>query len=191
MKNAKQGNTEPMKEQTNYKTFDFYCLLFFILAFIGWAWEVLLYLFSEHAFINRGVYKGPYLPLYGAGGLLIYFCFHGLKKHPIPVFLGSFVLSSVLEYMTSWFLEAKWGIRWWDYSDHFLNINGRICLLGAFVFGVGGTVLVCLFFPLYEKMMKKVPQKVRVFLMILFLLIFVIDAAKAAIRPNMGEGISY
>ena len=39
--------------------FEYYVLLFFILAFTGWLWEVALFFFTEHAFINRGVYRGP------------------------------------------------------------------------------------------------------------------------------------
>lgn len=180
-----------MKEKKKIYSFDFYCLLFFLLAFLGWIWEVGLYFFTEHAFVNRGVFEGPYLPVYGAGGLLIYFLFHRLRKRPFLVFTGALTICSVLEYMTSWFLEKKWGIRWWDYNGHFLNINGRICLLGAIAFGICGVVLVCLLFPIYEKVIERIPQKRRIALMLLFLLIFVADAAWAAVVPNMGKGISY
>ena len=180
-----------MNEKKDIRSFAFYCLLFFVLAFLGWLWEVGLYFFTEHTFVNRGVYKGPYLPIYGAGGVLIYFMFHRMKKHPFWVFFGSILLCCTLEYATGWFLEEKWGIRWWDYSDHFLNLNGRICLLSTIAFGICGTGLVCLIFPFYEKMYAKIPYKLRNSLMILFLLIFLADAASAADFPNVGKGISY
>ena len=122
--------------------FDYYVLLFFGLAFIGWLWEVGLYLATEHAFINRGVYRGPYLPIYGAGGLALCLLLRPLRRKPVRVFLLSMALCSGLEYFTSWFLERLWGIRWWDYSGHAWNLNGRICLLGAVVFGLGGTGLI-------------------------------------------------
>lgn len=179
-----------MKIRKNIKSFDFYCILFFTLAFIGWLWEVLLYFFTEHAFINRGVYQGPYLPVYGVGGMMLYILLYRMKKKPWLVFFCSLVLCSVLEYFTSWFLEMRWGIRWWDYSGHFLNINGRICLLGALAFGIGGMVLVCFLMPFYERAIRKVPAKLRVMLSILLLLLFAADAAYAGIRPNMGYGIS-
>ncbi|MCM1221168.1 MAG: putative ABC transporter permease, partial [Lachnospiraceae bacterium] len=79
------------------RTFDYYALLFFSVAFIGWLWEVLLYFFTDHAFINRGVYRGPYLPIYGAGGLLLCFFLRRLKEKPFLVFLLSMLLCSVLE----------------------------------------------------------------------------------------------
>ncbi len=179
-----------MKNKKLPHEFDYYVLLFFILAFIGWLWEVVLYFITAHAFINRGVYRGPYLPVYGVGGLLLYFLFHSYQKKPIRVFLMSAAVCSVLEYLTSFFLERRWGIRWWDYSGHFLNINGRICLMGAAAFGVGGAVLVCLFFPLYEKIYLKMNRKWRTRICLLMLAIFAADATYCAVRPNVGYGIS-
>lgn len=179
-----------MKENRISRKFDYYVLLFFVMAFLGWGWEVLLYLCTEHAFINRGVYRGPYLPVYGVGGLLLCFLFRKMRKKPLLVFLLSAAVCSLLEYFTSWFLEILWGIRWWDYSSHFLNLNGRICLTGAVVFGLGGTVLVCLLLPLYEKVYGKIPPKWRIGVCLLLLLLFIADATYCAVRPNTGWGIS-
>lgn len=170
--------------------FDYYVLLFFLLAFLGWFWEVALYFITEHAFINRGVYRGPYLPVYGVGGLLLCLFFRSLRNKPICAFFLSAVLCSVLEYFTSFFLERRFGIRWWDYSGHFLNVNGRICLLGMVTFGVGGTMLVCLFLPFYEKIYQKISEKWRRAVCVILLLVFVMDAAYCTTRPNTGHGIS-
>ena len=189
-KNTAFGHSIIMIKRKNILRFDFYCILFFVLAFFGWVWEVLLYLITQHAFINRGVYQGPYLPIYGVGGMLLYLLLHRLKKNPLLVFFSSLVVCSLLEYFTSWFLEMRWGIRWWDYSDHFMNIGGRICLLGAVCFGIGGTILVCLFMPFYEKIFERIPAKIRVIVSVILILLFVADAAYAGIRPNTGFGIT-
>ena len=180
-----------MKNKLSSDRFYFYVLLFFIAAFAGWLWEVLLVLLTEHAFINRGVYKGPYLPIYGAGGLLLCVLLSRLKKRPFIVFSLSLSVCTVLEYLTSFFLERKWGIRWWDYSSHFLNLNGRVCLLGAIVFGLGGTALVCLFLPFYEKLYEQIPLKWRKIICLFLLLLFIVDGAWCAMHPNVGAGISY
>lgn len=185
------GHSETMKKKSLPHNFDFYVLLFFIAAFAGWLWEVLLFFFTEHAFINRGVYEGPYLPIYGVGGLLLCILLWRMKKKPLPVFLLSLSVCTVLEYLTSLFLEQKWGIRWWDYSGHYLNLNGRVCLLGAVVFGLGGTALVCLFLPFYEKLYDQIPEKWRKTASIFLLLVFITDGARCAMHPNTGTGISF
>lgn len=175
----------------NFHEFDYYVLLFFSIAFLGWIWEVLLYFFTEHALINRGVYRGPYLPVYGVGGLLLCLCFSSARRKPVRVFIFSSVICCVLEYLTSFFLERRFGIRWWDYSGHFLNINGRICLLGAAAFGIGGAGLVCLYLPLYEKIYFKILKTWRIVFCLLALAAFVADGAYCAMQPNVGKGITY
>lgn len=188
----KTDNSEEQNQITskNIHDFGYYVLLFFILSFVGWIWEVSLYFFTSHAFINRGVYRGPYLPIYGVGGILLCLLFRSLRKRPLRVFFFSMLLCSVLEYLTSYYLEQHWGIRWWDYSSHFLNISGRICLLGAVVFGLGGTALICLFLPLYDRLYLKIPKKWLIPLCLLLILLFVADATYCTMRPNTGRGIS-
>ena len=166
-------------------------LLFFCLAFVGWLWEVLLFLLTDHAFINRGVYRGPYLPIYGVGGVLLCFLLRRYRGKPFLVFALSMVVCSVLEYLTSYLLEVRWGIRWWDYSGHVLHVNGRICLAGAVVFGLGGTGLVCLLLPAYDRLYGKLPGKWRGVLSIVLLLLFVADATYCTMSPNTGQGITF
>ena len=179
-----------MKTKTALRPFEYYVLLFFTIAFAGWLWEVVLYLFTEHAMINRGVYRGPYLPIYGVGGLLLCLFLRSLRKRPVTVFLISMLICSMIEYLTSFFLEKRWGIRWWDYSRHFLNLQGRICLMGAIAFGLGGSLLICLFLPMYEKLYDKLSGKWRIGVALVLLVIFGVDAAYSAISPNVGYGIS-
>ena len=179
-----------IEEKSGNTPFEYYTLLFFLLAWAGWLWEVLLYLITEHAWINRGIYRGPYLPIYGIGGMLLSLFLHQWKNRPIRVFLVSAVSCAVLEYAASFFLEQKWGIRWWDYSGHFLNIHGRICLLGTVAFGIGGAFLVCIFLPLYDRFYEKLNAKWRRILVLALLLIFAADAAYCAVKPNVGYGIT-
>ena len=179
-----------MKTRRMSHEFDYYALLFFILAFVGWLWEVLLYLYTDHAFINRGIYRGPYLPIYGVGGVLLCFLLRPLHKKPLRVFLLSAAACSVLEYFTGCFLEALWGIRWWDYSGHALNLNGRVCLAGAVVFGLGGTALVCLLLPVYDRLYRRIPAGWRIAICLVLLLAFIADATYCAVRPNTGRGIT-
>lgn len=178
---------DEMKEQ---RRVDFYILLFFLLSFLGWLWEGAIYLVTAHEFVNRGIYKGPYLPVYGVGGLLLWFLLHRFSRKPVRTFLLSALICSVLEYMTGNFLEWRWGLRWWDYSGYFMNLNGYICLLSAAAFGLAGVVLNCLLMPLYMKVYHKVPEKWRIALSLLLLAIIIADATYCAVRPQTGENIT-
>lgn len=183
-----------MENRTGYGFF-FYTPLFFMLSFTGWLWEALIYFIQEGQFINRGVLFGPWLPVYGCGGIALTMLLRGWGQKPVRVFFLSMLICSVLEYLVSWCLERVWGIRWWDYSNDFLNISGRICLWGSLMFGLGGWLLVCYIVPylrfIYRKLWKI--DKARTILELVCLgliLVFVADAAWAADFPNMGKGIS-
>lgn len=182
-----------MKTEENdltFRTFDFYILLFFLISFAGWLWEVGLYFVTEHTWINRGVYQGPYLPIYGVGGILLWFLLQRLHKRPLWTFMLSMGICSILEYVTSVLLERMWGVRWWDYSGHFMNMNGRICLLGAVCFGLGGMLLNCYLLPRYMKLYHRISPKWRRILCGICLVVFILDITYCAVRPNMGYGIT-
>lgn len=170
--------------------FDYYVLLFFTTAFAGWLWEVLLYLATAHTFVNRGVYRGPYLPIYGIGCIILILLFHKLRRHPTAVFVFSCILCTTLEYYSGVWLEWKWGVRWWDYSSHLCNINGYICLGSSIGFGLGGMLLICVFQPVFNKYYHRMTIATRTTLCVLFVLIFIADAAYCAMLPNTGEHIN-
>ncbi len=172
------------------RTFDFYVILFFLVSFAGWLWEVGIFLVTERDWINRGVYNGPDLRLDGVGGRLLWFLLHRLHKRPFVTFLLSAVLCSALEYFTSVILEWRWGVRWWDYSGYRFNLNGRICLLGAVCFGLGGMALNCYLMPLYLRLYHKISRRWRLILCGIFLALFLLDITYCAVSPNMGHGIS-
>lgn len=169
---------------------DFYILLFFLASFVGWLWEMGIYLVTEHALINRGAFYGPYLPIYGVGGLLLWFLLQRFHQRKILTFVLSMVICSILEYGTGAFLEWKWGMRWWDYSEHFMNLNGHICLLGAVCFGLGGMILNCYVMPYYMKLYHKIPVKWRRRLCGVCLTVFAADLIYCLIRPHTGENVT-
>ena len=180
-----------MKDMERRFSFDFYLLLFFLVSFLGWVWEVCIYLVKERQFVNRGILTGPWLPIYGAGALFLYFLLNRWKKKPVSVFLVSMAVCSVLEYCAGYFLEKMWGVKWWDYSGMPFNLNGHICLLSCLMFGAGGVLLVSFLIPLYTKLYQRLPKRAGIAVGLFLLVLFVIDAAYSADFPNVGRGITY
>ena len=165
-------------------------LFFFTFAFIGWIWEVLLHLVTEGTFVNRGTMFGPWLPIYGTGAILILALLKPFRKRPVLYFIASMILAGILEYTTSWYLETFKGMKWWDYTGYFLNINGRICLEGLIVFGLGAAAVTYFIGPLLNYYFKKIKPKIAVFICILLTLGFTVDFIYSFKHPNIGQGIT-
>ncbi len=166
-------------------------LMFFIFAFIGWIWEVSLFFVNEGRFVNRGMLHGPWLPIYGSGGLLILTLLYKLRKNSLVQFFSAVVLCGLVEYFTAFALEIIHdGQKWWDYTGYFLNLHGRICAEGLLVFGLGGVAVVYLLAPLLDNLLKKANQKILAVIACILVIIFAADAVYSGAHPNTGEGIT-
>ena len=171
--------------------FFYYVWLFFLLSIFGWLWEGFLYLFKDDVYVNRGFLSGPWLPIYGMGGIMLELLFHKWRDRPIMTFVSSMILCTGLEYLVGWYLELTWGVKWWDYSEMPLNLHGRICLMSSLLFGLGGMLLVWVISPLFYSLYRKVPLSVRVAFGLFGIVFFAADAAYSAMIPHAGAGITY
>ena len=132
------------------RVFEEFFIWLIIYSVIGWIYETILCSVREKRFVNRGFLNGPYCPIYGIGALLNIIFLDDIKN-PILLFLAAAILTSVLEYITSWLLEKLFHARWWDYTNEKFNLNGRIFLLGAIAFGSFSVILLFFVQPFTEK----------------------------------------
>lgn len=166
-------------------------MMFFSFSLIGWIWEVSLHLISDGTFVNRGVLHGPWLPIYGTGGILILVLLTRMRKKPWLEFICGVLLAGIVEYFTAWNLETTHGgQKWWDYSGYFLNLHGRICAEGLLVFGLGGLAVVYFAAPLLDNLFRKISSKIIIPLCIVLLILFTADQAYSKSNPNTGDGIT-
>lgn len=164
--------------------------LFFTYSLVGWLWEVIFYLASTGQFVNRGTMHGPWLPIYGCGGLLIIVLLKPFREKPWMLFFGTVIVCGGVEYFTSWILEKMFNQRWWDYTGYFMNLNGRICLEGLLVFGMAGFAFTYVISPMLDDYYKKMQDKHRKILCIALMALFVADIVWSFMAPNIGEGIT-
>ena len=166
-------------------------VFFFIFSFIGWLWEVMLVLVRHGVYANRGFLHGPWLPIYGFGGILILIALYRFRSRPVLHTVMIALLCGSMEYLTSVILERlHGGVRWWDYSGYFMNINGRVCIEALLVFVISGTAVVYIIAPLLDDLLKRLPKKLITVLCILFGIVFLIDAVYSQLVPNSGYGIT-
>lgn len=141
-------------------------LLFILFAVCGWIYEVIWTRFDDGVWVNRGYLFGPWLPIYGFGGMLVYAIFGKLIKKPVYIgklnirFLLLFIyiclITTVVELAATYIIEL-FGTPFtvlWDYSDHFLNFQGRICLDASARFGVLGLMIIYGALPIYNKLIN-------------------------------------
>lgn len=159
-------------------------LFFFTFCIIGWIWEVLTTILLKGVLVNRGVLYGPWLPIYGVGGVSVVIWFRRFAKRPVPTFLLIAVFCGVIEFFTSVLLEKLYGHRWWDYTGYFLNIDGRICLEGILIFAFAGCASIYLICPALNNFYNKIYTRVRLIIAIILLSFFLADVGISAAIPN-------
>lgn len=151
-------------------------LLFIIYSFVGYIIEIIsCSLNSKKLVLNRGFFLGPYLPIYGISCLLMGSFIIRYKDDLFTVFVMSAFVCTTVEYITSYVLEKIFKARWWDYSDRKFNLEGRVCLGNAFLFGVGGVFFTYVLNPLVVSMLDKLPLLALRIISIVLMVIFLVD----------------
>lgn len=151
-------------------------LSFFIYSFLGYLIEIVNCSIREKKIVlNRGFFLGPYLPIYGVSCLLMEVLILRYKNDLFTVFVMSSFISTTLEYVTSYILEKIFKARWWDYSDHKFNIEGRVCLFNAFLFGLGGIAFVYILNPFVTYLINLLPLILFRIITVILLTVFLAD----------------
>ncbi len=109
---------------------------FLIYSFLGWIYESSFVSIRDQKPTNRGFLIGPFLPLYGFGGTLVYVFLRPLSHIPTLLFVGGMLLATFIEYLTSWGMEKLFHAQWWDYSEEPYNVRGRIALIPSMFWGI-------------------------------------------------------
>ena len=156
-----------------------YLLYFFVYAFLGWVLETVFSYFVLGYFDNRGFLIGPICPIYGFGMLILIMWLSRYKDNNIKLFVISAIVLTFFEYVVGYALDAIFQLKWWDYTNDFFNINGRVCLSYALGWGIIAIIVIKYIHPFIVKLLKKIKNKARFLLedsvLKLFFVILVMD----------------
>lgn len=162
------------------KKLSYLFLIFLTYAVIGWCYEIFLeVIVYKWGFSNRGFLFGPYCPVYGFGTVLLLFCLDKIRKQrkwysPLLVFLGTVFLTTALELVTSYAMEAVIGHWQWDYTKYAIQFDGRIALNPSIRFGLGGLFFLYGVQPVLEKIFAYLGEKrCRKVAAVLFSVVFI------------------
>ena len=99
---------------------------------------------------------GPFCIIYGFGAVAVYLISTALKRKNLPLQFALFsVAGALVEYFGSLFQEIVFGSTSWDYSSHFLNIDGRVSLQMTLIWGILGITFVRFAFPSLVRLLGK------------------------------------
>ena len=166
-------------------------LLFFLFSAAGWAWEVALGLVTAGQAVNRGFLRGPWLPVYGVGGVLLLGLLRGLRGRPWALLPASALVGGAVEYSAALLLEGLFRRRWWDYSGWAGNLQGRVCLASMAAFALAGWLVVEWAGPALARRLAELPPGVRRICCRGVSLLFALDWAAALLLPHTGPGITF
>lgn len=108
---------------------------FYFYCFFGWCFESSYVSIKKRKLVNRGFMRGPFLPLYGSGAIMMLLVSMPFQDNLILVYLAGCVGATVLEYVTGVTMEALFKVRYWDYSNQKLNFQGHICFSSSLAWG--------------------------------------------------------
>ncbi len=144
--------------RTKYLTFRDYAEYFLIFCMFGWLYESFWCCMVERniGFVNRGVLFGPWLPIYGFGMLGILAILKKYKiENPWKIFFVGTIFSVLVELIGSYIAQACGLWPLWDYSEYFLNFQGRIAFKQGLMFGFLTLAGMCLIYPRIIKLQEK------------------------------------
>lgn len=157
-------------------------IYFFMYSFLGYLCEVAYCSVPQRRLVNRGFLYGPYLPIYGFGALIIVLFLKPAHAWPVLVFILALVLTSALEYFSSWLMEKLFSVKLWDYSSYRFNLNGRVCLKNSVLFGIMGILVEYLVQPFCSSLISKIPDIALRYVAELIVVVMAVDTTVSVLK---------
>ncbi|MCM1122800.1 MAG: putative ABC transporter permease [Eubacterium sp.] len=118
----------------HYKTFQ-WLFFFYMYCFFGWCFESAYVSAKSRKLVNRGFMRGPFLPLYGSGAIMMLVVSMPFQDNVWLTYIAGVIGATALEYVTGVAMEALFKVRYWDYSNQPFNFQGHICLSSSLAWG--------------------------------------------------------
>ena len=153
---------------------------FIIYSVLGYIIETIYGMITKGVWESRQSFLyGPFCGIYGLGAVVMIICLHKFPRKFNTLFIGGFIVGSIVEYVVSFVGEMLLGVKWWDYSNMPLNINGRICVYFSVFWGFLGIYLIASLNPKVDKIINWIKSKfktykaLKTFVMTVFILLMI------------------
>lgn len=133
---------------------------FYIYCFLGWCFESAFVSAKSHKWVNRGFMRGPFLPLYGSGAMMMYVVSLPFQDNIILTYIAGVIGATALEYVTGVAMETLFKVRYWDYSSKPFNFQGHICLRSSIAWGFLTILMTRVIHKPIERLVMSIPLNV-------------------------------
>lgn len=165
--------------------------IFFLGSFLAWLMQGgLMSNNTTGTMIKFGVLSGPWMPMYGAIGILSLLFFTKCRKNPVLTFLLTACTAGVIQASTGSFLQRTYNMRWWDFSNYYLNVQGLTCLQAMVTIALVCMMFFYIFAPYIDQWLSHRNPKVALILALVLVVIFILDVVHGAGSPNAASAIS-
>lgn len=137
-------------------------LAYFILySIIGYIIETIFGIITKGTWESRQSFLyGPFCGIYGVGAVIMILSLQHFNQNNNRLFIGGFIVGSIVEYIISWYGDVFLHVKWWDYSDMPLNINGRICVFFSLFWGLLAIYLISYVNPKVDRLINWIKSKI-------------------------------
>lgn len=142
----------------------------------------------ERKLINTGFLIGPFCPIYGIGACIMFLFLSGLKDHILLLFTISLFSMSIWEYLVGVLLEKLFNTKYWDYSDHKFNIQGRVCLTNSICWGVIGVLFIHFIHPFIQQIIGNIDITILHYVISIVTLVFIVDTIVSIVKLKTIKG---
>ena len=166
------------KNRGMFRSLDFgKCVFAYVLGgVVGTLWETVLNFCKGNGFVycNGSIFT-PINFVYGFGALVIWIFLANSNRKPYMTYIYGAIGGGIVEYLLNFLEEKILGARSWDYSNEFLNINGRTTIPFMLFWGLLCLAVVYGVYNPLAKIYDKCPKKVMTTIAIVLLAIVVTD----------------
>lgn len=148
---------------------------FYFYCFAGWCFESVYVSLKSRKWVNRGFMRGPFLPLYGSGAIMMLVVSRPFVDNIWLTYVAGVIGATALEYVTGVVMEALFKVRYWDYSKKFLNFQGHICLSSSLTWGFFTVLMTRVIHLPIERMVYKIPIQVLYYCTVILTIYIVAD----------------
>lgn len=148
---------------------------FYFYCFFGWIFESTFVSVKSRHFVNRGFMRGPFLPIYGSGAIMMLVVSMPFQDNIFLTYIAGCIGATVLELVTGVVMEALFKVRYWDYSNQKFNYKGHICLSSTVAWGFLTILMTEFLHKGVEKVVFAIPENIVTVLTIILSVYIVVD----------------